>query len=122
MGSKSVIVARAACLVSLVVLAPTVVHPQNRPPDFITEQEAYDVYATLLPMLWPVRTAHAKTIILRTETVFRQDCMPRGAPLEEEWRSVADDFRQENARVRKLSRKFPSMPMFYRLVAYSEIQ
>jgi hypothetical protein len=114
--------ARTAFLVCLLILASVVVHPQSRPADVIGEQEAYDIYAMLLAKLDPVTTAHAKTIIIQAESATSRECMPKGKPLEEDWRSVVDDFTRQNSRVVKLSRRFPSMPVLYRLVKQSEIQ
>jgi hypothetical protein len=91
-----------------------VLRPQSRPADVIGEPEAYRIYATLLlPKLWPVTTARATNLVIQAETIIKSDCLPSGlptgTPLEEEWQSVTEDFRRENAQRRMLLPQFPVM-------------
>src|SRR5437763_9458964 len=56
----------------------------------ITDPEAYSVYSILIAQEWPVRIAHAKSVVLQRETIVRA-CLPSGSPMETEWKPVLDD-------------------------------
>jgi hypothetical protein len=121
MGSKPTLHARALCIVGLVLLASTAVHPQS-PAEAITEPEAYAVYASLMPKLKPARASGTSRIVIQAESVTDTRCALKGKPLENEWRVVLDDFNRENARVRKIVPNFPPMALPYRIVNSAEIQ
>jgi hypothetical protein len=125
MVSKSVMRARTAFVVCFLILASVGVHPQSWPFEAITEPAAYEVYAALLPKLWPVATANATNIVIQAETVIQSKCwptgLPTGKPLEAEWQSVIANWKLENTRYRTLLPQFPAMVVPYQLVSAANI-
>ena len=113
--------ARGICIVGLVLLVSTAVHPQGQA-EAITEPEAYAVYAALMPKLEPARATGASRLVIQAESVTNPKCGLKGKPLEEEWRGVIDDFNRENARVRRILPNFPTMGLPFRVVESAEIE
>ena len=56
-------------LVPCVLLCQSEPPRQKKQPNLYDVPEAYEVYATLLPSEWPWRVAHAKKLMIRSETV-----------------------------------------------------
>ena len=56
-------------LVTYVLLCQSEPPRQKKQPNLYDVHEAYEVYATLLPSEWPWRVAHAKKLMIRSETV-----------------------------------------------------
>lgn len=73
----------------------------------VDDPDAYAVYASLLPNEWTVTVAHARRLLFQRETTTNRECMPSGGLLETGWKPVLDNFRRENARVRRLRSGFP---------------
>lgn len=82
------------------------------PPRPINDPAAYAVYASLVPTTWPVTAAHAKALVFQQETGTKWPCMPTGQPIDEDWRTVVDNYKSENVEVRTITAGFPMTPPY----------
>jgi hypothetical protein len=90
-------------------------------PDYVTELDAYAVYAAILPSVWR-GTDGLQLLQAETESIDRVvQCLDYVIPFEPEWEAVALAFKRENEHVRVLRTLLPlSVP--YRLIARAEIR
>jgi hypothetical protein len=104
------LVAAASLLVLPSAAAQAPGSPAPRPVD---EEEAYAVYAVVLP------TERWKAYVVQAETDVMQPCV-RSGPEFERWRDVVEDFLRENEKTRLL---LPRPPLVepYRIVSQAEI-
>lgn len=87
--------------------------------DPVTDQEAYAIYAVLVPTTW---ARHSKdTVVLQRETDTSMICSPFPRAPDPEWDAVAKDLKQQNSRPRLL---MPVLPIAipYRLIPRAEIE
>jgi hypothetical protein len=64
--------------IALILCVPATTLAQTTPQTYQVK-EAYEIYATLLPIQWPVTEARAKTLIIRAETTSYEMCLrPEG--------------------------------------------
>lgn len=61
-------------------------------------QEAYDVYSAILPSEWPLRVAHAKTLIIQTETKGYEMCLRPEKEWEEKIGPAISEYVRLNAK------------------------
>lgn len=83
-------------------LAPGLVASQVIDVEAIGDLDAYAVYVAIVPM----QVVAAKPIAIQRETL-KVHCLPSGKAFNEEWRSVLESFKEENARPRTLLPRFP---------------
>ena len=114
---------RTVTVLMLAIVIPTAVRTQPSPStlQLLDDPEAYKVYAALLPEEWTVRSAHAKTLVFREETVNNPGCLPSGKPLENDWLPVLKDFTSANV-TPKLLRPGFDMGMPYIVVPFADIR
>lgn len=92
----------------ITTIAVSIVIAQRDGPDrTVDDPEAYVVYAAILPLEWPVRVAHAKSLVFQAETGTHSSCDPSGKILDEDWRPVVESYRRENTSSRTLLPMFP---------------
>jgi hypothetical protein len=94
---------------------------QTVEPRTLDDPEAYAVYASLLPNEWALSRARAKRLVFQKETSAGRGCFPTGAPLQDDWKPVADNFRSENASQRALREGF-ALGVPYVVVPSAEIR
>jgi hypothetical protein len=84
------------------------------------DQEAYEVYSAILPSEWPLRVAHAKTLIIQSETKGYEMCLRP----EEEWQEkvgpAISDYVRSNAKPLLLQRRF-NVEVTYQLIIATEL-
>jgi hypothetical protein len=87
----------------------------------ISDPDWYAVYASLVPSIWPVTAAHAKTLVFQQETGTTWPCQASGQALDADWRAAIDSYAKENGDVRTLVAGFPMTPA-YVVVPKADIQ
>ena len=70
----------ALLLISALLLSQGVNSSSGKAPPY-EDQEAYEVYSAILPLEWPLRDAHAKSLIIQSETKGYKMCLRP----EKEW-------------------------------------
>src|SRR5439155_16630197 len=66
----------------------------------IAEPEAYAVIASILPTEWLISVAHAKTLVVQSETPASWPCALDRNPPDPDWRMAFAAFRAELGKVR----------------------
>ena len=94
--------------------------PHTRAISAVDDPEAYRVYESVFRREWPVTDAKATRLVVRAETVRRDDCGLSGPALEHDWKPVVDAFERENATARVLLPGFAMEPP-YVLVMSAEL-
>jgi hypothetical protein len=61
-------------------------------------QEAYEVYSAILPSEWPLRDAHAKTLIIQNETKGYEMCLRPEKEWQEKVGPAISDYVRSNAK------------------------
>lgn len=90
---------------------------QQLPPETITDRETYQVFNRLLPLRYEGTTR----IVIRRETYGTPGCLPSGAPFQNEWQSVLENYKVENARPAVFDRQF-QFDVPYELVTLEELK
>jgi hypothetical protein len=62
------------------------------------DDEAYAVYSAILPSEWPVRVAHAKSLIIQTETTSYDMCLRPENEWQEKVGPAISDYLRVNAK------------------------
>ena len=94
--------------------------PYGRATSAIDDPEAYRVYEAVFTGKRPAAGAGPRQIVIRAETVRRDDCGLSGPALEREWKTVVESFKRENATARVLLPGFTIQPP-YALVTSAEL-
>lgn len=85
------------------------------------DQEAYEVYSAILPSEWPLRDAHAKTLIIQNETKGYEMCLRP----EKEWQGkigpAISDYVRANAKPALLQPRI-KVEVPYRLIIVDELR
>src|SRR3569832_467674 len=61
-------------LILALLLSQDVIKNSGKAPPY-EDQEAYEVYSAILPLEWPLRDAHAETLIIQNETKGFEMCL-----------------------------------------------
>jgi hypothetical protein len=69
------------------------------------DQESYEIYSAILPSEWPWRDAHAKSLIIQTETKGYQMCLRPDKESEEKFASAISAYVSLNKTPSLLQRK-----------------
>jgi hypothetical protein len=112
---------RFVIALTIVVVAPTLTAfvPQA---GFVTEPEAYDLYAIVVPRAWEqMPKDQLLTLQMETEGIAAlSTCQPASPPGDAEWDAVIENFRTVNAQSRILRPMFP-VSIQYHLLSQTEI-
>jgi hypothetical protein len=65
-------------------------------PSAYENADAYEIYSTILPREWPLRVAHAKRLVIRSETTTYEMCLRPEAEWEETVGSAISDYLRLN--------------------------
>ena len=88
-------------------------------PEFITDRDAYAIYAQLAPPAWA--QVSNGPLLLKRETEISFGCTGGPKLPNQDWRSAFDSFSKENARVQLLQPVLP-LQIPYRLISRAEIE
>lgn len=107
-------------LILVLLLFQGVISSSGKAPRY-EDQEAYEVYSAILPSEWPLRVAHAKTVIIQTETKGYEMCLRP----EEEWQEkigpAISDYVRSNAKPSLLQPGI-KVEVPYRLIMADELK
>jgi hypothetical protein len=84
-------------------------------------QEAYDVYSAILPSEWPLRLAHAKTLIIQTETKGFEMCLRPEKEWEEKIGPAISEYVRLNAKPSLLEQRM-NIEVSYQLIKADELK
>ena len=84
-------------LILALLLSQGVVSQSGKAPPY-EDQEAYEVYSAILPSEWPSRVAHAKRLIIQTETTGYQMCLRPDQEWQEKIGPAIFEFVRLNAK------------------------
>jgi hypothetical protein len=84
-------------------------------------QEAYEVYSAILPSEWPLRVAHAKRLIIQTETKAFEMCLRPETDWQEKVGPAISDYVRANAKPSLLQPRI-TVDIPYRLIAADELK
>lgn len=85
------------------------------------DQEAYEVYSSILPSEWPLRVARAKTLIIQNETKGFQMCLRPEKEWEEKVGPAISDYVRLNREPLLLQRKI-NVEVPYQLIMADELR
>ena len=85
------------------------------------DDEAYAVYSAILLSEWPVRVAHAKTLIIQTETTSYDMCLRPEKEWEEKVGPAISDYLKVNAKPSLLQRRM-NIDIPYQLIALDKLR
>ena len=77
----------------------------NGKPTPYESRDAYEVYSAILPSEWPLRVAHAKTLIIQTETKGYEMCLRPEKEWEQKIGPAISDYVRMNAKLSLLQRR-----------------
>lgn len=84
------------------------------------DQEAYEIYSVILSSEWPLRVAHAKNLIIQTETKGYEMCLRPKEDWEEKVGPAISDYVRLNAKPSLLQRKI-NIEVPYQLIPVDEL-
>jgi hypothetical protein len=85
------------------------------------DQEAYEVYSAIIPLEWPLRDAHAKTLIIQNETKGYEMCLRPETEWQEKIGPAISDYVRANAKPSLLQPRIKAgVP--YRLIIADELR
>ena len=84
-------------------------------------QEAYEVYSVILPSEWPLRDAHAKTLIIQNETKGYEMCLRPENEWQEKIGPAISDYVRSNAKPSLLQRRI-KVEVPYQLIIADELR
>jgi hypothetical protein len=85
------------------------------------DQEAYEVYSSIIPSEWPLRAARAKTLIMQNETKGFQMCLRPEKEWEEKVGPAISDYVRLNREPLLLQRKI-NVEVPYQLIMADELR
>jgi hypothetical protein len=85
------------------------------------DQEAYEVYSAILPSEWPLRVAHAKTLIIQRDTKGFKMCLSPASEWQEKVGPAISDYVKSNAKPSALQRRI-NVEVTYQLISTEELQ
>lgn len=84
------------------------------------DADAYEIYSTLIPSEWPVKEAHAKKLVIQSETASYEMCLVPDKEFEPLIGPAISAFKQLNEKPALLQRKFADN-ISYKLVTSADI-
>lgn len=85
------------------------------------DADAYEIYSMLLPLEWTTTAAHAKTLVIQTETVDYEMCLQPEKEYTQLLSPAITAFEKLNKQPTLLQRKFADS-ISYRLVTSADIK
>lgn len=92
----------------------------SKPPPY-EDQEAYEVYSAILPSEWPLREAHAKTLIIQNETKGYEMCLRPEKEWQEKIGPAISDYVRSNAKPSILQPRI-NVEVPYQLIIADELR
>lgn len=92
----------------------------GKPPPY-EDQEAYEVYSAILPSEWPLRVAHAKTLIIQNETKSYEMCLRPEKDWQEKIGPAISDYVRSNAKPSLLQPRI-NVEVPYQLIIADELR
>ncbi len=93
----------------------------NGKPTPYESQDAYEVYSAILPSEWPLRVAHAKALIIQTETRGYEMCLRPEKEWEQKIGPAISDYVRMNAKPSLLQRRI-NLEIPYQLVLADKLR
>ena len=84
------------------------------------DQEAYEVYSAIIPLEWPLRNAHAKALIIQSETKGYEMCLRPEKEWQEKIGPAISDYVRSNAKPSLLQPRI-KVEVPYRLIIADEL-
>ena len=107
-------------LVTLALLLTQAVISSSGKAPLYEDEEAYEIYSAILPWEWPLRDAHAKGLIIQTETKGYQMCLRPDNEWQEKIGPAISDYVRSNLKPSLLQPKIKvSVP--YQLIIVDEL-
>ena len=110
----------ASLLILALLLSQGVTSDSGKAPPY-EDQEAYEVYSAILPLEWPLEHAHAKQLIIQTETKSYKMCLLPDKEWEEKIGPAISDYVRSNARPSLLQPRI-KVGVPYRLIIADELK
>jgi len=92
----------------------------NHPPPYV-DSDAYEVYSAILPSEWPVRVAHAKMLVIRSETSGYGMCLHPEKDSEDMIGSAIAEYVELNKKPLVLQRNL-SLAIPYDLITFKDLK
>jgi hypothetical protein len=92
----------------------------NHPPPYV-DSDAYEVYSAILPSEWPVRVAHAKMLVIRSETNGYEMCLHPEKDSEDMIGSAIAEYVELNKKPLVLQRNL-SVAIPYELITFKDLK
>src|SRR5687767_5016468 len=92
----------ALLLIPFLLVSQNRLATSNNQAEPYNEQEAYAVYAAVLPLEWIWQHAKAKRLVIRAETQTYQMCLVPEKGSEELYNAAISDFVKQNEKTRLL--------------------
>jgi hypothetical protein len=113
--------AKTASLLSLaLLLSQSAVSNRAQAPAY-EDPDAYEVYSAILPSEWPLKAAHAKRLIIQTETKHFEMCLQPEKEWQEKVGPAISDYVRANAKPSLLQPKI-EVEVPYQLIVAEELK
>ena len=106
-------------LILALLLSQGVVSSSDKVPAY-EDQDAYEVYSTIIPLEWPLRNAHAKGLIIQSETKGYEMCLRPDDEWQEKIGPAISDYVRANAKPSLLQPRI-KVGVPYRLIIADEL-
>ena len=106
-------------LILALLLSQGVISSSGKAPPY-KDQEAYDVYSAIIPLEWPLRDAHAKGLIIQSETQGYEMCLRPQDEWQEKIGPAISDYVRLNAKPSLLQPRI-KVEVPYRLIIADEL-
>ena len=107
-------------LLILALLWPQGVSTSSKAPTY-EDEEAYEVYSAILPLEWPLREAHAKSLIIQKETKGYEMCLRPEKEGQEKIGPAISDYVRLNAKPSLLQPRI-KVGVPYQLIVADELE
>ena len=105
-------------LILALLLSQGVISSDKAPP--YEDKEAYEVYSAIIPSEWPLRNAHAKGLIIQSETKGYEMCLRPDDEWQEKIGPAISDYVRLNAKPSLLQPRI-KVEVPYRLIIADEL-
>jgi hypothetical protein len=110
----------ATLIILALLLSQGVTSSTGKAPSY-EDHEAYEVYSAILPLEWPLRVAHAKSLIIQNETKSYEMCLRPYKEWEEKIGPAISDYLKSNAKPSLLQPRI-KIAVPYRLIIADELR
>jgi hypothetical protein len=107
-------------LILALLLSQGVISSSDKAPLY-EDQEAYEVYSAIIPLEWPLRDAHAKTLIIQNETKGYEMCLRPEKEWQEKIGPAISNYVRSNAKPSLLQQRI-KVGVPYRLIMADELR